>query len=208
MPAPLHDKKAHTHPTVDEYYDEIRRKLDEHPEYFSPEISARYLITGLAGSGKTTLRKEFAKKGYITIDIDEGYAEWRHTETDEVLDYTPDDPAWHEVAGWVVKTDKLQEFFDTHPDEIVLVFGSFARIKTVVGMFDKIILLEYPNSETARERIASREGGYGKHPHELARILSYIEPYQQKMKSHGAISISCTLPIAKSIEVIEQVIHE
>lgn len=168
----------------------------------------RYLITGVAGSGKTTLRNEFAKRGYITIDVDDGYTEWRHAETDEVLDYTPDDPTWHEVAEWVVKTDKLQEFFDTHPDEIVLVFGSFARMRRVVPMFAKVILLEYPDEATVHQRIAGRDGGYGKNPHELARILSYVEPYQQKMKSHGAQAISCTLSIDESIKVIEKIVRQ
>ena len=32
-----HRKKAHTHPIVGSYYDETRRKLDAHPEYFYPE---------------------------------------------------------------------------------------------------------------------------------------------------------------------------
>lgn len=73
-------------------------------------MAKRYLITGLAGSGKTTLRGEFARRGYTTIDIDEGYAEWRHAATDELLEYTPDEPGWHEIAEWAVKTDKLQTF--------------------------------------------------------------------------------------------------
>lgn len=163
----------------------------------------RYLITGVAGSGKSTLEKRFRQEGYITVDIDDGYAEWRHATTDEVLSYTPDEPGWHEVAEWVVKTDDLQTFFDTHPSEPVYVFGSFARMKQVIGLFDTIFLLEYPNEATMRERIAGREGGYGKHPGELARIVSYVRPYQDKMKQHGAITIDCTLPIEQIVRIIK-----
>lgn len=166
--------------------------------------ASRYLITGVAGSGKSTLEKRFRQDGYVTIDIDDGFTEWRHAETDEVLPYTPDEAGWHEVAEWVVKTDKLQAFFDAHPTDDVLVFGSFARLKTVVGMFTKIILLEYPNETTVRRRIASRDGGYGKHPGELVRILSYVQPYQDKMKAAGAVAIDCTLPIDQMVETINK----
>ena len=106
-------------------------------------MPGRYLVTGVAGSGKTTLEKELRQRGHITIDIDDGYAQWRRAGTDEVLAYTPDEEGWHEIAEWVVDTDKLQGFFDTHRHETVLVCGSFARQKEVVGMFDVIFLLEY-----------------------------------------------------------------
>ena len=35
-----HRKKAHTHPVVAEYYEEVRGHLDAHPEYFHIEVSA------------------------------------------------------------------------------------------------------------------------------------------------------------------------
>ena len=132
-------------------------------------MPSRYLITGVAGSGKSTLEKRFKQDGSVTIDIDDGFTEWRHAQTDEVLAYTPDEEGWHEVAEWVVKTDKLQAFFDAHPTEDVFVFGSFARMKSVVGMFTKLFLLEYPDEATVRKRIAGREGGYGKHPVEAIK---------------------------------------
>lgn len=166
-------------------------------------MAKRYLVTGVAGSGKSTLEKLFKQKGYVTIDIDDGFAQWRHAETDEPLDYTPDKDGWHEVAEWVVDTEKLQDFFDTHADEDVLVFGSFARVRETIKHFDALFLLEYPGLETVRQRIAGREGGYGEHPDELARILSYVEPYQNKLRQAGAEVINCTLPldqIASSIE--------
>lgn len=171
-------------------------------------MGIRYLVTGVAGSGKTTLEKVFRDKGYVTADIDDGFAEWRHRDSDELLDYTPDQPGWHDVAEWTVKADKLQRFFDNHSDEIVLVFGSFARQHQVVGIFDKIILLEYPNIETAKDRIFSRQDGYGKHPGELARIIGYVGIYQDIMKSAGAVIIDCTLPIEQSICIIEDMIRE
>lgn len=170
-------------------------------------MAGRYLITGVAGSGKSTLEKLFKKNGYTTIDVDDGYAEWRHAETDEPLDYTPDDESWHQAAEWVVDLEKLRAFFDAHPGETVLVFGSFARMKTMVDRFTKIFLLEYPDEKTARERIAGRDGGYGKNPHELELVLSYIEPYQAKMKAAGAASIDCTLPVSQVAETIKKELH-
>jgi predicted kinase len=188
--------------SFDEQYAVFKQELDIREQ----TVSRRYLVTGVAGSGKSTLEKLFKERGYTTIDIDDGFAEWRHAETDEVLVYTPDGEGWHEVAEWVVDTDKLQRFFDAHPEDDVLVFGSFARMKTVVSMFDKVFLLEYPNEQAARQRIASRDGGYGKHPGELARILSYIQPYQDKMKVAGAQAIDCTLPLEEIVVRIKMTV--
>lgn len=170
-------------------------------------MAGRFLITGVAGSGKSTLEKLFKEKGYVTIDIDDGYAMWRHAGTDEVLAYTPDDESWHDVAEWVVDVTKIKRFFDEHVEEDVLVFGSFARMKEVVGLFDKIFLLEYHDVDIVRDRIANREDGYGKNPHELKRILSYVKPYQGKMRAYGAHPIDCTLPGDRIVETIEGEIH-
>lgn len=166
-------------------------------------MAGRYLITGVAGSGKSTLERNFREKGYATYDVDDGLAEWRHAETDEPLPYTPEVEAWHEVAEWVVDIDKLNARFDAHPDEDVLIFGSFARTRTMIGKFATIFLLEYPNEEVARERIAGRSGGYGKNKHELDRIISYIKPYQEKMKAAGAVAIDCTMPLDDIVGTIE-----
>lgn len=165
-------------------------------------MPGRYLITGVAGSGKSTLERVFRDKGYITVDIDEGFAEWRHAITDEVLSYTPEDEAWHQVAEWTVRTPKLQKFFDAHADRQVLVFGSFARMKQVVTMFDEIFLLTYPNLDLVRQRIAGRGDGYGSNPHELERILSYVEPYQARMQQAGAREVDCTQPLDEVVDTI------
>lgn len=166
-------------------------------------MPARYLITGVAGSGKSTLEKIFRKDGYVTVDVDDGLAEWRHAKTNKLLEYKPDEADWHKTAEWVVDTDKLQNFFDRHPDSDVFVFGSFARIRTMVGRFDKIFLLEYHDSQVAHQRITARKKGYGRNQYELALVLSYIQPYQTKMKVAGAIPIDCSLPIEQAIEIIK-----
>lgn len=166
-------------------------------------MPARYLITGVAGSGKSTLEKIFRKDGYATVDVDDGLAEWRHAKTNEPLEYKPSQADWHKVAEWVVDTDKLQSFFDDYPKRDVFVFGSFARTKTMVSRFDKIFLLEYHDNQVARQRIAGRKKGYGRNEYELALILSYIEPYQAKMRAAGAVSIDCSLPVEQVIEIIK-----
>ncbi|HMS93024.1 MAG TPA: hypothetical protein PKD28_01430 [Candidatus Saccharibacteria bacterium] len=82
-------------------------------------------------------------------------------------------------------------------------FGSFARVRETIKHFDKLFLLEYPDLETVRRRIAGRKGGYGEHPDELARILSYVEPYQNKLRQAGAEVIDCTLPLDQIVNSIE-----
>lgn len=84
----------------------------------------------------------------------------------------------------------------------------FSRIEHVLKLVDAVILLEYPNLDMARRRIAEREGGYGKRPEDLADILSYVEPFQEMMKARGAWTVSCALSIEESVAAIEEILHE
>ncbi len=160
-----------------------------------------FLITGVAGSGKSTLEREFARRGYQTIEIDDGYAEWRHRDTDEVLEYLPDEPEWHEVALWRIKEEKLKQCLADMVGP-VFVFGSAAKISQIMSLFDKVFLLEYHAEALVRERIAGRVDGYGAHPDELTKILSYVEPYQASVRRRGAVCIDTALSVNEKVDRI------
>jgi len=166
-------------------------------------MSKRILVTGVTGSGKSTLEKIFNQKGYETSDIDKGFAEWRNKETGEVEPH-PESADRLAAAFWALRADELKERLSSIDGQPILIFGSTNDLDDYTNLFNTIFLLEYPDAETLRARLASRpEGDYGKVPHERDSALAYHQDYQNKMKELGAIAIDCMLPLEQIVSIIE-----
>lgn len=162
-----------------------------------------YLVTGAAGSGKSTLERLFADKGYKTADIDKGFAQWRNKETGKIEEYRRD-PDWLKTVIWSLKVDKLKEMLDSAKDEPVIVFGSANDLHEHLDLFDKTFLLEYPDEESIKDRLMQRRGDhFGKTEHEVKAVLDYYKEYQERMKQSGAQVINCMLPIEQVVLAIE-----
>jgi len=48
----------------------------------------KILVTGIAGTGKTSLIRALGEQGYLVIDLDDsGLCDWIHKETGEIAEY-------------------------------------------------------------------------------------------------------------------------
>lgn len=168
------------------------------------------LVTGVAGTGKSTLEALFRQKNYATIDIDNGFASWQHNNTRERVPAPVNQPAsWYETHDWYTEKQKLTEYitlFRDSPDPL-FVFGNAADLASLHELFDVIFALEYKDEATIRHRIDSRtDNPYGKDPVEFAALLSYYKPMQQRFRAIGAIPIDCTLPLDEIVAGIKSAI--
>ena len=156
------------------------------------------LVTGVAGTGKSTQEKLFRQEGYNTIDIDNGFASWQRKDTRERVDAPVNQPAsWYEAHDWYTEKEKLANYIAPFRSSLdpLLIFGNTADLYTLHDLFDTIFALEYHDEATIRHRIDTRtDNNYGKDPVEFAALLSYYKPMQQHFLSVGAIPIDCTLP--------------
>ncbi len=160
-----------------------------------------YLVTGIAGTGKSTLRNAFRDKGYKTIDIDEGYAHWVNRETGAPAVYSADEVMILK-HDWLLNAEKLSEYLRS-AEQSVFVFGSAHDLYKYTPWFDKVFLLQYPDEQTLRDRILNREGNdYGKAPGELESIIGYQAEYDERFIEQGAALIDCTLPISRVTDSI------
>lgn len=172
-------------------------------------MNKNILVTGLAGSGKSTLRDVFAELGYESHGIDEdGLASWQHQETHEEVLYTGHEPAmWHDIHHWMLRREALDAALKSPtPDrKMRLFFGFTADIAENFASFDRVFLLEYPDDATVRNRAANRPdpNAYGKQPIELARIIADRIPFQEKARRLGATGLRCTAPIDETVAQIE-----
>lgn len=144
-----------------------------------------YLITGLPGSGKSTVISELSRRGYNAVDTD-----------NEVYSYTKD-------GEWVLRDDEMPNLIHSSTSSVLFVSAIAANQSDYYELFDTIFLLEI-DAKTMQERLSARRGNdYGKTPEELQKALSDHAKIQDILKKH-ATAIDAIRPID---EVIGQILE-
>ena len=168
------------------------------------------LITGVAGTGKSTLEKIFRNKGYATHDLDDGFASWQDIRTRERVPAPLNQPSsWYDAHDWFTEKDKLISRINVAKRSLapLLLFGNTADLDSFHEYFDHIFVLEYSEETTIRHRIDTRtDNPYGKDPVEFAALLSYYKPMQQRFRNVGAIPIDCTKSLDDIVQIIKKML--
>lgn len=164
-------------------------------------------ITGISGTGKTTVHEELKKKGLHSISLDEtdGLCCWVNKETGEKIerkiDLNKDFTSKHD---WICDTEYLKKLLAKDTDW-VFVLGMPSNQDDFLDMFDKILLLQC-KSETFLHRLTHRTNNeFGKDKSLQETILGWYQEFENKMLAKGAISIDTEKPIA---EVVEDVLKQ
>lgn len=170
----------------------------------------KILVTGISGTGKTTLAKSLAERGYKTIDIDHipNLCSWINRETGEksLLSNIEDpDNEFIDSHDYVCDVVQLEEMMD-RSEENVFVFGSVGDNSSLVHLFDKIILLQC-GPETIVHRLESRQtNDFGKKKEVQNRMLEWRDVFDNLMVGAGAIVINTDQSIGKVVEDLEKIV--
>ncbi|MGA3150000.1 MAG: AAA family ATPase [Candidatus Saccharimonadales bacterium] len=164
---------------------------------------SKYLITGVAGTGKSSVAKELQKRGYAAYDTEVGFSYYVNKNSGERA-VRPTHPKlkWYEEHERVFNEQVLNNIFKKHSDEPLFICSITANQKKYYPSFDKIFLLTSPD-ELLAKRIHSRtDNHFGKHPLELARVISRHQAFDDELKAAGAIVIDSTQSITKVVDQI------
>jgi len=147
----------------------------------------RVLITGMAGTGKSTLLHEFAARGYRTVDTD--YGDYFQTIDGELL--------WRE--------DRVSMLLSSAPDElpgVLFVQGTTRNQVLFYPRFNHIVLLSAP-AEVLAERLTTRTTNpYGKDPAELAETLEYQQTVEPLLRAAATLEVVTTVPVAQVADIV------
>ena len=165
-------------------------------------------ITGVSGTGKTTLANELEKRGFYTISIDEvdGLCSWVNQETGakDGGKNTELNIEFVDAHDWVCDIDLLRKLLDKNL-EVAFVLGMATNQNDFLHIFDKILLLQC-DPEVFCKRIENRtDNDFGKDPKIQKQILARYKPYAEEMIAKGAITINTDRPIH---EVVEDVLRK
>jgi len=163
----------------------------------------RYLITGVAGTGKSTAAKALRKLGYNAYDTEEGFSYYIEKTTGVKCSH-PTHPSqkWYDEHERVFDEKVLNNLFKKHAGGDIFIATITANQKKYYPQFNKIFLLS-TDENTIKQRLETRTGNdFGKHPLDMHRVLSRQKEFEEEVKARGAIMIDSSGPIEKTVDKI------
>lgn len=145
----------------------------------------RILLTGMSGTGKSTVIAELAALGHKAVDVD--------------------DPAWSEYTPdgeWVWREDRVEELLTTDDADVLFISGCASNQVKFYGRFDEIVLLSAP-ADVIVERLATRTtNSFGKTPEELEQVLHDLEETEPKLRQAAGHEIETTASLEDVVAAI------
>ncbi|TQK18253.1 shikimate kinase [Microbacterium sp. SLBN-154] len=145
---------------------------------------ARILITGMSGTGKSTVLAELARRGHLTVDTD--YEGW----TDG------DGGPWEE--------ERMTRLLATHED--VVVSGTAENQGVFRDRFAQVVLLSAP-IDVLLDRVTRRANNpYGKTPAQQEEIRRYTIEVEPLLRRSATLELDARRPVADLADEIEALV--
>ncbi|PZS05877.1 MAG: shikimate kinase, partial [Chloroflexi bacterium] len=102
----------------------------------------RVLLTGMSGTGKSSVIAELAARGYKAIDADtEDWSEWVQVSGDSEPSISGPEPAsvW-QTRDWVWREDRIQHLLSTEDTDLLFVSGTSPNQGKFYSQFNHVVL--------------------------------------------------------------------
>jgi broad-specificity NMP kinase len=168
----------------------------------------KIFITGISGTGKTTLGRNLKEKGFSVIDIDEDrLCHWYNKETGNVVDYKAElNKDFISKHSWMCDIKKLKDLIDISSNPVFII-GMPENIDEIISISDKIIILKC-SPETFISRILEREDNdFGKDESAQKEILQMYTLFETKMDTLGAIPVDTEDSIDNVVKKVLDIVN-
>jgi dephospho-CoA kinase len=138
----------------------------------------RVLLTGMSGTGKSSVVRALAARGYKAVDADDGWCE----------------PLPDGRQRW--REDAIERLLDTEDAAVLFLAGCEENQVRFHPRFDLIVLLSAP-AEVLPGRLAARTGNpFGKAPGELERVLDDLRLVEPLLRKAADYEVVTTMPLS------------
>lgn len=116
-------------------------------------------ITGVAGTGKSTLREELERRGYLARDADEGFCAWfdRHGNRVPTVPLQLRTPEWYASHSWRLLPERVREFAAAGEGRLAFLLGLSANANELAAHFEAAFFLT-ADPDLILERLQVRDG--------------------------------------------------
>jgi broad-specificity NMP kinase len=166
-------------------------------------MPTRYLITGVAGTGKSSVAGELTKRGLAAYDADAGFSHYAAKSSGEKV-IRPLEPTleWYADHERVFDERILKNLFKKHTSEPLFICSITANQKRFYPDFNKIFLLQAPD-ELVEERLNTRTNShFGKQAFDRQRVIAGHKAFDHELLAAGAVPIDSTRPITEVVDAI------
>ncbi len=172
-------------------------------------MAGRYLITGVAGSGKTSVAAELRRRGYAAYDADAGFSYYADKTTGRKV-IRPHNPTldWYEKHERVFDERVLENLFKKHTAEPLFICSITANQKKYYREFDKIFLLTADDDVLAHRLQTRTTSHFGKQPIDFHRVFAGKLDFEDELRRLGAFEINTEQPIDKAVDQILSKVHD
>jgi dephospho-CoA kinase len=150
----------------------------------------KILITGMSGTGKSTLLNELARRGHRVVDLDEGWSIEVPTS-----DGSGTEQLWRE--------DRVAALLSEDEAEPLFVSGCASNQGTFYDRFDAVVLLSVPVG-VLLHRLATRESNsFGKDSFERDRILRDLAEVEPRLRATATAEVETTNPLDQVADIVQ-----
>jgi shikimate kinase len=156
----------------------------------------RVLLTGMSGTGKSTVIEELTARGYKAVDTD-------YDGLTELVDVPGNDPtSLAPGQDWLWREDRIQQLLSTDDVDLLFLSGCAPNQPSFYPQFDHIILLTAPVPVITARLTTRTNNPYGKQPHELARVLHLQQTIEPLLRPAADLEIDTSAPIDQVVATI------
>jgi dephospho-CoA kinase len=140
----------------------------------------RVLVTGMSGTGKSTVLTELERRGFAVVETDVApWSEWSE-----------------EDGGFVWREELIEELLDREYETTLYISGTVSNQGRFYPRFDAVVLLSAP-SDVLLSRIESRTTNeFGKSSEERERIIRDIAQVEPLLRATATHEVDATQPVA------------
>ena len=144
------------------------------------------LVTGMSGTGKSSVLGELERRGHRVVDTDEG--DW--------IDRSGPEPLWRE--------DRIAALLDEHGEGTLFVAGCVANQGRFYPRFEAVVLLSAPR-QVILGRVSARDSNdFGKTDEERAKIVSDLEEFEPLLRTGATTEIDTQSPLSEVADELER----
>ncbi len=144
---------------------------------------ARVLVTGMSGTGKSTVLGELERRGHVVVDTD--YGGW-----------TLPDGTWDEP--------RISQLLADHRD--VVVSGTVDNQGRFYDRFDHVVLLSAP-LQVLLQRLRSRTNNpYGKSEVEAGEVANYVETVEPLLRRGATVELNGERSVAELADAVQRLL--